>query len=820
MEKGRLFITEDDKIIALDLRNRLESFGYEVLGESARGAHAIARARELQPDLVLMDIFLKGDLDGIQTALLLRSELNIPVIFITAHSDDMTFQRAKVAEPFGYILKPFDDRDLRTVIEMGLYKAGAERRLRESEARYRAIVEDQTELIIRYRPDFILTFVNEAFCRFFECSCEAVIGKSYLEVASPNPEEDAYAGLSSYAPEHATRLYDQELRLPGERIRWVQWRAHAIFSGRSTLSEIQAVGRDITIAKQVEESLRESNERYYLAAEGANDGVWDWDLRSGRLFLSSRFKETLGYAADEIGDRLDDWFGLVNGEDLPAVKQAFSDHLAGHTPILHQECRLRRKDGTYGWFAVRGLAVCKPEHPPHRAAGSLTDITRQREFQEQLSYKAFHDSLTGLANRSLFLNRLQHALDRYRAPRKGLGAVLFLDLDFFKLVNDSLGHQAGDALLVSIARRLEEGLRPGDTLARFGGDEFAVLIEDVPTVGDGIEVARRIQQQLAVPFAIAGKSLHVTASIGVADTSGPDATPDSILHDVDMAMYLAKEKGRGRFEVFNPLAHQQLSVLRGRDNALDRAIQQNELTIYYQPVYSETGRAVVALEVLPLWNHPNYGLLEPHEFLDAVVDTALIGLVTRWILETVCRELAALRQDSGVQVYATLSLSLAQLSLANLPDLLQSTLEASGLPASCLHIQISERVASEHLELLPHVFGRVSALGISLSVSDFGSSYHFLSALERLQIRRLKLSRDRLEAGQGEEASERMRALVELGRSHHLEVTASQVDTPEQYRFFQSLGCDQFQGSLLGKPMLGNELRQFLQSPPAPLVSA
>ncbi len=814
MDKGRLLIVEDEKIIAFDLHNRLVSFGYRVLGEFSRGTDAIEAVRQLQPDLVLMDIFIKGEIDGIQAALVLRNELNTPVIFITAHSDELTLQRAKIAEPFGYILKPFDDRDLRTVIEMGIYKAEAEKRLRESEARYRGIVEDQTDLIVRYLPDFTLTFVNDAFCRFFDKPREFFLGKNYLEWASPQLVEESQLLLRQYTFERPVQMFDARLNMPDGKVRWVQWRTRGIYTSKHSLSEIQAVGRDITTAKQLEDSLRESNERYLLAAEGANDGVWDWDLRTGRIFFSTRFKETLGYSGDEIGETLDEWFALVHPDDLPAVRQAFSDHLAAKTPLLHQECRLQRSDGTYGWFSIRGLAVCKPEHPPHRAAGSLTDITRQKEYQEQLSFKAFHDSLTGLANRSLFLNRLQHALDRYRPPRKGLAAVLFLDLDFFKLVNDSLGHQAGDALLVGIAQRLEESLRPSDTLARFGGDEFAVLVEDINSIEDGVMIAQRIQQQLSAPFFINGKNLYISVSIGVTDTSAPGADSDSILHDVDIAMYLAKEKGRGRYEVFNRTAAQRQQTLGARDKDLDRAIQQNELSIDYQPIYSHTLQRVIALEAVPHWNRPGMGQLKPKEFIETIVDSSLLDKVTGWLLETACQQAATIQQEGFPELNVVLGFTLPQFSLSNLPGRIEAALASSGLGAEHLEIEIGEEIAAGYLGMLGHIFEKITGLGVRVNLSGYGSRYRFLGELEQAKILSLKLETNGW--GGGGPGDVRTRALVELGRSHNLQITANGIETHEQYRFFRSLECDTFQGNFISPPLSGATLLEYLKNPVLP----
>lgn len=810
--KGKLLVAEDEKIIAFDLSTRLTNFGYEVVGSASTGKEVLEIVRANRPDLVLMDIFLKGELDGIQTAEILRKEYSLSVIFLTAHSDDATLQRAKIAEPYGYILKPFDDRDLRSVLEMAIYKVDAEHRLHESEARYRAIVEDQSDLVLRCRPDYTITFANEPLCRLFNATLDEMIDSSFLRIIDPSLTDEVYAQVRKATEQQASLLFESPIALAGGKPLWVQWKGRVLFSPGGEISEIQAVGRDISEAKRLEESLRESNERFHLAADGSNDGIWDWDLRSNNVFVSQRLKKILGYESEELNVSPDTIIDIVHPDDLKNIRQAFVDHINGQTPFLRQECRLRCKDGSYGWFALRGLAVRKPGMSPHRIAGSVMDISREKEFQDQLRYKAFHDSLTGLANRSLLLNRLQHALDRYRWPRQGLAAVLFLDLDFFKLVNDSFGHQAGDILLIKTARRIEECLRPGDTVARFGGDEFAILVEDIITIEDALIIANRIQQRLSEPFQIEDHSIYVSASIGVATTACEPSDPDSILRNADIAMYRAKAGGRSRYVIFDPNMHNEVLSHMERDRDLRSAILNNELILHYQPVLSMTEKRIIGLEALIRWQHPRLGLLYPRDFLDSIVESSLTEQITSWILDTTCAHLKQVHTAGYPDMNVAVNMSIAQLSLPSLLTLIQNSLEANGIPAQQLEIEITESVTIDHMDHIRQVIEKIYALGVSISVNEYGCRYSFLEDLERLKVRRLRLGKDYMGWANKDRSRFFEHLLIGLSRAFNLELVAGQVETTDQFKYLRSESCELFQGKLVSDPITADELVDFLNN--------
>jgi diguanylate cyclase (GGDEF)-like protein/PAS domain S-box-containing protein len=333
----------------------------------------------------------------------------------------------------------------------------------------------------------------------------------------------------------------------------------AIRDGEGNLVALRWLLRDITEGKRAELALRESEERYALAARGANDGLWDWNLKTNSIYFSTRWKSMLGLVENDIGDSVAEWFNRVHPQDIEQLKAVLFAHLKGLTPHFENEHRMLHKDGQYRWMLSRGIAVQDSEQKPYRIAGSQTDITPSKRTEAQLLHDALHDPLTGLPNRVLFMDRLSHVLLRARRHENYLFAVLFLDLDCFKAINDSLGHMRGDQLLIAIARRLEACLRHGDTVARLGGDEFTILLENIQDVKDATHIAERIKEELGLPFNLDGHQVVTTASIGIAlSTIGYDR-PEDLLRDADTTMYRAKAQGKtARFEVYDRTMHAHL----------------------------------------------------------------------------------------------------------------------------------------------------------------------------------------------------------------------------------------------------------------------
>ena len=347
---------------------------------------------------------------------------------------------------------------------------------------------------------------------------------------------------------------------------------------------------DITQRKAGEEALRESEERYALATSGANDGIRDWDLRSGAAYFSPRWLAVLGLASGDTGTTLEEWLRRVHADDLPRVKRELADHLEGRSPHFESEHRLLRQDGNFRWVLVRGLAVRDEKGEAYRMAGSVTDIADRKRTEEQLIHDALHDPLSGLPNRAFFMTLLDRAVKRTRRRRDDLFAVLFVDLDRFKLVNDGLGHTVGDRLLVGIADRLRACLRPGNVVARLGGDEFSILLEDISEASDATRVAERIQAELKAPFVFEGHEVFTTASIGIALSTAGHEQPEYFLRDADTAMYRAKARGKACYEMFDEAKHARAVAELRLETDLRRALERSETRTNKEPPTTTTAQ--------------------------------------------------------------------------------------------------------------------------------------------------------------------------------------------------------------------------------------
>jgi diguanylate cyclase (GGDEF)-like protein/PAS domain S-box-containing protein len=544
------------------------------------------------------------------------------------------------------------------------------------------------------------------------------------------------------------------------------------------------------------QALRESEERYALSARGANDGLWVWDLRGGAVYYSPRWKSMLGYREEEIGDSPEEWLGRVHPDDVVLLRSAVDLHLRGGTPHLESEHRMRCRDGSYRWMLSRGLAVRDGGGVPVRFAGSQTDVTERKVAVERLVHDAFHDALTGLPNRALFMDRLERAMEQQRRHPDALFAVLFLDLDRFKVVNDSLGHVLGDELLVAVAERLTRMLRSSDTVARLGGDEFAMLIDGIDHEADAVRAAQRIQDALLVPFHIGAHEIFTSVSIGIALSTTGYERPQDVLRDADIAMYRAKAGGKARHELFDVAMHERAVKLLALETDLRRAIDRDELRVHYQPIVELQSGRLAGFEALVRWQRGDQ-LVSAEEIVPLAEETGLIVPIGEWVLRESLRQL----RDWNADVDMHVNLSPKQLLQPNVVDVVTSALRDAGVTANRLHLEVTESLLIDNAEAAGALLRELRATGVGLSLDDFGTGYSSLSSLRQFPFDMIKIDRSFLLDADARRGDEIVRTVSALARTLGMQVTVEGLETAEQVERMRTLGVDFAQGFYFAPPI-------------------
>jgi diguanylate cyclase (GGDEF)-like protein/PAS domain S-box-containing protein len=560
--------------------------------------------------------------------------------------------------------------------------------------------------------------------------------------------------------------------------------------------------------KTAEESLRESEERYALAARGTNDGLWDWKLATGEVYFSSRWNHMLGHHDHDRWSDPDEWFNLIHPADRDRVKAEIAAHLEGQTPEFASEYRMRHMNGSYIWVLTRGIAVRNGEGTAIRMAGSQTDITEGKVA----------DPLTTLPNRLYFLDKLECSIDAARQSGS-LFAVLFIDLDRFKLINDSLGHAAGDELLMGVARRLRSSVRSGwetrqSVVARLGGDEFAILLGDVRDAADAAVVAQRILDELESPFRLDGHQVFASVSVGVALSSSGN-TPEDLLRNADTAMYHAKAGGKARFAAFNEGMRERAVARLEIETGLRTAIDNQELALHYQPEVSVTNERVIGYEALVRWNHPRLGIRHPSEFIPVAEESDLIVLVGRWVLNEACKQMAEWHKKFAFDPPLTISVNISSRHLndAGIVEEVERVLSETGLDPKCLKLEVTEGSIMQNPEAALATLRRLKLMNIALEIDDFGTGYSSLSYLQRLPFDTVKIDRSFIrELGVSTESSEIIRTIVELAHSLEMEVVAEGVETEDQFQKVTSLGCEYVQGYYFAKPAAAQNTQTLLEA--------
>ncbi|HEY9875812.1 MAG TPA: EAL domain-containing protein, partial [Candidatus Obscuribacterales bacterium] len=703
----------------------------------------------------------------------------------------------------------------------------------------RAVAASSNGIVISdaQQPDNPLIYVNPAFEQISGYSQNEIIGRNCRFLQGTDSKQPQLEKLRSAIQEgRECYVVLRNYRKDGSCF-WNELYISPVRDKQGQLTHFIGIQTDITERKQAEE-------RYALSVQGANDGLWDWNLTTNQVYFSPRWKSILGYEENDISHHPDEWFNRVHSEDKTRVEAELTAHLEGLTPHWESEYRLQHQDGSYRWILSRGLAVRDEAGKAYRMAGSQTDITARKVAEQELIHDAFHDALTGLPNRALFMDRLGQAMRavsaRYaiRAERGSAAiahdkkhpnyqfAVLFLDIDRFKVVNDSLGHLSGDRLLQSIATRLQASLRLSDTLARLGADEFAILLEEIGDADDATRIASEIHKELTLPFFVDGHEVFTTASIGIALGSSDYQWAGDMLRDASIAMYRAKALGTGGNAVFDQQMHIRAVALLQIETDLRRAIEQlknlsqtkSQFHIHYQPIVSLDTGMVTGFEALLRWEHPDRGLISPDQFIPVAEETGLIVPLGTWVLHEACRQMrvwqlheqARVRNESNPSALTiSVNLSAKQFMQADLIEQVDQILQETGVDGSCLKMEITESVIMENATVATAILRQLKARNIKLCIDDFGTGYSSLSYLHHFPLDTLKIDRSfisRISVDCDREDTpvcpyEIVQAIVTLAHNLGMEVTAEGIETAPQVQQLRLLQCEHGQGYFFSRPL-------------------
>ena len=682
MAVNSLLVVEDEVLVARDIKARLTRMGYEVVDTVTKGRDAIERTLTLRPDLVLMDIHLADDIDGIEAALKIREKFDVPIIFCTAYSNDETLQRAKVSSPYGYVLKPFDNRELEINIEIALYKHQAEKDLAHT----------------RRRLDATLTSISDG----------VVVTNLLGEICLINSMAEKITGFCRHQTEG--------LKLPK------MMRLTPIVKG------------------------------------GAEFNVSSFNLNSKVSNVRQQLRNSVGE--------------LVPVELSVNVIEADEDELVVIT---------------------------------------FRDITKQVQYEERIRHSTFYDDLTELPNRALFINRLESSLNRRKRGVKDHFAVAFIDLDGFGSLNEGLGHDFGDKMLTEVAARIAMTVRPDDTISRFSGDIFAVLLDPVDSAAGAIQASQRIQRAIEVPFDVHGSTLNISASVGIVLSQDMYSSADEMVRDADTALHRAKTDAKGSYVIFNKAMYQTALRFIERKSSLQQAMLDEAFEVHYQPIVDVKTEKLVSMEALVRWTHPEEGMISPTEFIPIAEQTGLILPLGEFVLRSVCKQISCWDSKGFNGFRVAVNLSARQFE-NNVPDLVGGIIRDIGISPDSLALEITEGIAMKNVDQNIRMLEELRDLGLSISIDDFGTGYSSLAYLKRFPLNTLKIDRSFIQdITTNEDDREITKAIIAMGQNLRLKVLAEGVETFSQMEILRDSGCDYIQGYYYSRPLPAHDVFPYLE---------
>ena len=684
----------------------------------------------------------------------------------------------------------------------------AEEALKEHERRFSNLFENANDIVFIRNLEGNCISINNAVENIFGYTPEEMLTLHWKDYIAPEHYEEVEKSIAEKVAGKDRSVYELNCITKDCRKITVEVNSCGIYEG-DTLVGIQGISRDITERKKSENALRESEERFRELFENANDLIYTHDLEGNFTTLNRAGEIITGYSREEIVKlNISD---VVAPDNLQAAIQRIASKVSEQA--LHYELNIISKDGRRVILELNSRFIIK-DGKPTGVQGIARDITDRKATEEQLQQHALFDPLTNLPNRAHFMNHLETAMKQPVRDGNPRFAVLFLDLDRFKVINDGLGHHIGDKLLVSIAERIQSSLRPGDVVARLGGDEFTVLVHDVLNETDAVNVAERIQEKLSAPFLLDNYEVYTSASIGIVMYDETHKLPEDLLRNADAAMYRAKDAGKAKYEIFdNEMYIRNINLLKVETD-LRRAIEQNEFRVFYQPVISLVTGKIEEFEALVRWEHPNHGLILPNDFIPISEETGLIVPIGEWVLEEACRQTKEWQNKFQFEkpIAVSVNLSAKQLMHPSLVMQIERVLSKTSLEPCNLKIEVTETMVMKHSDTSLSVLSELDKLGVSLSTDDFGTGYSSLSYLHRYPFERIKIDRSFVSKMDADLKSEAIiRSILMLGSNLEIEVVAEGIETEDQLWQLRSLGCELGQGFLFSKPVSAKYAEMFLK---------
>jgi diguanylate cyclase (GGDEF)-like protein/PAS domain S-box-containing protein len=804
----RVLLVDDDESTARPLAELLavESvFACDVAANIAEAEHALS----LRPyGAILLSLTLSQHSGLPALALLQAVAPRIPIIVLAATDQEAIAFKSLHLGASDYLLR---SQIYSTVLIRSLKHAIENRRAQDLQA--------DTERALQWERDFNAAVINTAGCLIvvldrhgriveFNRTCErvtgyraaAVRGRTFWDFLIMEEERDEvermFSGLIAgrFPVTHENYWVGKD---GGRHL--ISWSNTALIDERSAVEFVIATGIPVTEKRQAEEALRQSETKYRGLFEQSRDAIIMTDAEGAILEANGACHELLGFSP---GDLLCQPLDFVFADQVDRL--LFREEWNAKRSVTDFEVRVRRQDGAVRWCLMSVAERCLPNGTLIGYQGILHDITDRKRAEERLIHNAYHDVLTGLPNRSLFTDRLDRALARWHREHQHFFAVLFVDLDRFKIVNDSLGHSAGDELLVCIARQIERCIRDVDTLARLGGDEFAILLDHVENSTDAVLVAERIHASLEEPLTINGQNVFTSCSIGIALPTADNERPEDLLRNADIAMYRAKADGAARHATYVPAMHSMAVSVMELDMDLRTALQERQFVLHYQPIFAlETG-LISGFEALLRWKHPRRGLLWPRDFLDRAEETGVIVPIGRWVVREVCDQLRAWARGGSMAHLPFISLNVSgkQLAQADFVSEVASALREKRVPGDRLMFELTETSLMQNPDACALMIGRLRDLGVRFCIDDFGTGYSSLSYLHKLPINGLKIDRSFINRlGNGQEGAELVATIVALAANLGLYAVAEGVETELQMSNVRELRPKYVQGFLLSRPL-------------------